>query len=455
MDPGTRVLLCAIAIAALLMAALGNFTPESLPDSGGYLDPPGWPDFLAWPRTPFYGWVVQLLGGEVAFPGIPALQFLALSAATITLSRAARDFGMSRDAALALALPIPFGNAAILFTNDVHPDALAMALAVAGTACVLRICRSPHTPTAAGVMLATSTGLAYLLKPAFLAFCAVLPVLALLLLRLRGEPLRRSIARAAILGLLVTGPFLAYAGLRHAVVGHFHVVPFGGIASSGLAGLMLRPETVGRLPPEHRELARHVLAERDRLAAEGRMLPLPLNSRNERSFLSTALGYFDVLARNYDNVVFGIVMPAVQPGRDWVEIDRHLQSFTRAVIVAEPAHYAAWIAGATARFVGMATVLNLSFALSALSLVLACLASTIMARMPAATAAPRLEDAGKDWAPLFLVVGAWTLANYLPAVLLTFPARRYVDIAGLLLAAPLVLCTLRVATRSRWTARSA
>jgi hypothetical protein len=450
LDTGTRVLLCAVAIAALLMAALGNFSPELLPDSGGYLDLPGWPGFLSWPRTPFYGWFVQALGGEGAFPAIPALQFLALSLAAIALPSAARRFGMSHDAAIALALPIPFGNAALLFTNDVHPDILAVALALGGIAFVLRICATQRTRVAAASALVGCAGLAYLLKPAFLAFCGVLPLLALLLLRSRGVSLRQAIARAAVLGLLVSSPFLAYAGLRHAVVGQFHVVSFGGIASSGLAGSMLRPETVDRLPPEHRDLARHVLGERDRLASEGKMLPIPLNSRNERSFLSTALGYFDVLARNYDNVVFAIVMPFVQPGRDWMEIDRQLQSFARAVIVAEPAHYAAWVAGATARFIGMATVLNLSFGLAAVSLVLVFLGSTMMGRLPVASPAPDPTDASRDWAPLLLVVGAWTLANYLPAVLVTFPARRYVDIAGLLLASPLVLGILRVVARSRW-----
>jgi hypothetical protein len=120
------------------------------------------------------------------------------------------------------------------------------------------------------------------------------------------------------------------------------------------------------------------------------------------------------------------------------------------VIVAEPVHYAAWVTGATARFVGMATVLNLSFGLAAVSLVLVFLASTMMGRLPVASPAPDPTDASRDWAPLLLVVGAWTLANYLPAVLVTFPARRYVDIAGLLLASPLVLGILRVVARSRW-----
>jgi hypothetical protein len=48
---------------------------------------------------------------------------------------------------------------------------------------------------------------------------------------------------------------------------------------------------------------------------------------------------------------------------------------------------------------------------------------------------------------LVLVVGAYILANCLPMMLLAFPARRYVETAGLLLPALPLFVLLRMVRR--------
>ncbi|TVR80022.1 MAG: hypothetical protein EA405_11525 [Rhodospirillales bacterium] len=381
-------------------------------------------------RTPFYGWLVELLGGEAnGFALVPPTQFLVLGMATLILFGAVQYYGASARAALAVTLPIPFSNSALLFLNDVHPEILATSLVLVGLACLMALCRGAATLPAA-VGLGLSLGAAYLMKPAFIMFIPVVPSMAILLLRLRGASWRQCCLPVSLVAVAVTLPFAIYAGLRYAETGSFQVVSYGGFQSSGMSGLMLRPETIAKLPREHRDRAAFIVEQRDALAAQGQMLPIPLNSQNVRSFPSAALGYFDVLARSNDNVLYDIVSGTRGRSESWVEFDQSLQAFTIAVVKAEPAYYAAWVIGATTRFVGLATVANATFAVASFALAgLFCLA-VLCGRVTKAAGGA----GSRDLAIVAVIVGGYTLANYLPSVLMTFPARRYVDTAALLLA---------------------
>jgi hypothetical protein len=237
-------------------------------------------------------------------------------------------------------------------------------------------------------------------------------------------------------------PFVGYAGLRAATVGDFNIVSFGGFASSGMSGLMVTPDTLPKLKAGHRDLAQTILIERERLAANGTMLPIPLNSAGERSFLSAALGYFDVLARSYDNVVFDIVLHQRREDESWVSFNARLQTFTFNVIAAEPLSYIAWIVGAGTRIVGLMTVANPAFIAAFGMLALMFLLQVVSG----ASLTTQWRGGGREIPFLLIIVSAYTLANCLAMLLLTFPARRYVETAGILLAAlPLYALLQRIA----------
>ncbi len=82
--------------------------------------------------------------------------------------------------------------------------------------------------------------------------------------------------------LATTLPFLLFAGLSLAVVGHLGLVPFGGTNLVDLAACLLDAYVVRQLPEEHRGPARRMLepARRDRAwlflrAAPGSVLGHP------------------------------------------------------------------------------------------------------------------------------------------------------------------------------------
>lgn len=446
---GGHVMLGAVGASLLLNLLLGNFIAESVNDTETYINVPFGADMYARPRTPFYGWFAMLLGGrDLTFLVSPAVHFAAMVAATLLIFRAARDYGLSKAAAMALSIPLLFSNTLVLRMNDIHPEVLSVSLILLGLAFLLWSCRGGARWVPSAVAAALCVGAAYLLKPAFMVFIVAVPVLGLLLMRLRKVDWRPALMRMGALGLLILVPFLSYSTVRHAAVGNFNIVSFAGVASGGMAAQILRPETLDRLPEKHKPIAAFVLAQREQLAADAKILPIPLNSQQQRSYASTALGYFDILARNYDGILgtveagwwrgqWGDRTVDARPGSEWLLLNAHLGSFTVAVVIAEPLRYVLWIVGATTRFIGLITVANLPFAAAFLALCGLLVAGAARGRlaMPARPSMQSVEQMRLDLGAIVLIVGLYIVVNYLPAVMLTFPARRYVDTAGVFMAA--------------------
>jgi hypothetical protein len=244
-------------------------------------------------------------------------------------------------------------------------------------------------------------------------------------LRLQGWGWRRAVVLLAAASI----PLVAYAGTRMRYTHDFNIVAFGGFQMSGMAGLMLTPEVVARLPAEDRDLAAQILAVRERAEALGHVTPTPKNSTGQTSFPSAAAGYFDIYARTYDSLLQNEIEPLQRPEESWAAFDHRLGRFSLATIRAAPEDYAAWILGASARLVGHMLVLNGPFVLACMGLLAALLWRL---RRPASIGdLDRASDAGL----LVLVVGIYVLAAAPLSVLLTFPAARYIDSAAILLPA--------------------
>jgi hypothetical protein len=276
-------------------------------------------------------------------------------------------------------------------------------------------------------------GAAYLLRPSFLPLIFAFPLVGLLWRMAALQPARPT--RAALLVFLLLLPFLSVASLRWTMVRDFNIVSFGGFQMSGLAALALSPEVLPRLSPDVRALAEDVLAARMAAEADGRIIGIPANSSGTRSFASAALGYFDVLARTHDDVLYGIVRPQQRQGEDWVAFNARMQRWSLAVMLATPDRYAAWIVGASSRLVGRALVTNLPCVLGVLAL-LALIPLTWLRRVRPGPAGDGPDRISPVTALSLLAVG-WLAATGPLIVLTTFPASRYIDTAGLLLAAPI------------------
>jgi hypothetical protein len=150
---------------------------------------------------------------------------------------------------------------------------------------------------------------------------------------------------------------------------------------------------------------------------------VPKNAAGVRSFPSAAAGYFDLLARTYDDVLYGAVRPDQQPGEPWVAFNARLQRLAIATVLAEPMSYAAWVAGALARLLGRLAVFNPGMILGYALVLGSVLRRRIVPSQPG------------EVRMLLTLVAIHTAAASVLTVLVTFPAARYIDGAGMLLAA--------------------
>lgn len=437
-----RPLWVLMALTVMLLAASGRLEPSITRDTASYLVSGSWSQLLVAPRHPLYGALVGALGH---LPGalhiwVPALQTTVYLLAVGLWFAACLRAGLGRRAGLALSLPLVLANLVILWNNAVHPELLAAAFVLLAMGAVLDLAtgeaRRAHRPL---VQLGVGLGLAYLLRPANLPLALTLPLLVLLLSRLLSRRWRPGLALAALGAASL--PFVMMASVRLASVGHFHIVSFGGFAMAGMAGQMLDSGMVERLDEDLRPLALAIVEGRDALVARNEALAVPLNSRGQRDFNSMAFGYFDIVARNYDSVLFGVVLKQRNAGESWVDFDRRMQHFTIAVLRAAPQRYAVWLVGASTRATGRLLVTGAAFVAASLALVF-LYPAWLMAGRARVYAPPAPPDIGLH--AMLLIVACYTLSNLVPAVAVTFPAARYIDTAGLFIAALPIYALMRL-----------
>jgi hypothetical protein len=419
-----------LAVAAVLtggLVALGWFVPATFPDSSGYVlaaqsDNP-WGEV----RHPLYGWLLGALEGH--WPGhaaVPLLQYGAHVLAALLLYACSRTAGMARGAALALALAAVLSQCLLIWGRAVLPEMLSVSLLVVAFAAVLAATRQRWF-LALLALYGIALGLSYTLRPIMLPALAVLPVLFLLLSRMMTR--EWFIARTVLVVLFGTMPLMGQSLYRLNTVGDFGLVSFGGFGISGMTVQMLTPDAIERLPQQHRPLALQMLEAKDKAVAEQIAMPLLRNSIGQRSFQTTALDGFDTLARNYDEIMWGKLIHLRNPGESWVAFNARMGAVNGAVLRALPERWGLWIIGASSRLIGRLITYNVAFLLSMAAFGLVALVNMI--RFGSA-----LDGrVGESWATLVLVVMAWVACTTPLTVIATFPALRYVDTGGMLLAA--------------------
>ncbi len=421
-----RELLWLVAFAVLILACLGlagRLEPWITPDTLSYFNLGPLPEAFAQPRNPLYGWLFGSLPGGYA--AVPAMQVALYLLAVIALYWAARRYGLSARGAVAISISLMMSNVVLLWSNAVIPEMPSVAMAILAIAVLFLMARE-------GVrfkyvaLLSLSSGLAYVLRPTFLPLIVLFPILCFVLCQVRGSILTGKGAAALLLACAF--PFLAVSSLRLALVGDFNIVSFGGFQMSGMAGLMLDDGVVQRLPLEARALAEQIVEGRALAETNGLVIPTPLNSVGQRSFVSAALGYYDIYARTYDAVLYGEISK-LKGDESWVDWNKRLMRLSISTVLAAPDRYGAWVVGGTSRAVGRLLVTNFPFALGTIVAIAVFFVSISRGR-GTDDAAVRTIDL-----PVILsVVLVYTISAGALMVFVTFPASRYLDSAGVFLA---------------------
>src|SRR5690349_24593052 len=115
------------ALSVAILAVAGQFAPRMLPDTAGYLRIVGFPQMLAEPRTPLYGWLVAVLDlGGGSHVAVPAFQIATYLAAVWFLVAQLRRLGLSAAATLSVGAALLIANAFLIDANWVHPELLSI-----------------------------------------------------------------------------------------------------------------------------------------------------------------------------------------------------------------------------------------------------------------------------------------------------------------------------------------
>jgi hypothetical protein len=425
---------CLSALALVLLVGLvktGVLGHGVAPDTAGYFAAVASDNLWGGPRHPLYGYLAALFGASAADAGyVPLAQAILHVVASLALFAGARAAGIGRAGSFSLFAAALVAQSALFQVPLLLPESPAVSCLLLGFAATLAAMRSALWFRLWLVPAIMAVGAAYLLRPAFLLAPFFLAALYGTFGAREGHP--RVLIRAVILLAALMVPFLVQSGVRQRVVGDFNIVSFGGFQMSAMAGFMLTPEMVDRFPERTRATARAILSAREAAEAAGTVVRTPLNSSGQRSFVSAALGYFDIYARGYDDFLHGVIDKQQGPGESWVDFNRRLMAFSFDTVMISPPRWAAWVAGATSRLTGHMIVTN-----AIMLLALGALAVAALIAFARRTGGMPVHD---DLGGILLVVGAWLGATAPLAVLTTFPATRYIDTAAALLpAVPIVI----------------
>jgi hypothetical protein len=422
------LLILCIAVAALMivLAIIGSLSGKIATDTASYFAPLASSNPWGEWRHPLYGMVAGWFGASSTAPGkVAFVQGLLHAAAAFALYVGARAGGIGGIAALCLSLAALFSQSALFHVGFLLPESPAIAFLLFAFAGTLAAARSPSAFRWLLVPIGLATGLAYIMRPSFLPAIVALPALWYLL-AVRNRQTGRA-SRALLLVSAAALPLVIQSGLRWKSVGDFNIVSFGGFASSGMAGFMLTPDIIARLPGAVRPTAQAILDARTSAEDAGRIARTPFNSAGERSFVSAALGYFDIYARSYDDFIWFEIGKLRAPEESWVAFNQRLAAFSIATVTAAPLRWLAWVGGATSRLVGRMIVTNAPMLLA--------LAALLVTALTALVRRTGLGPSAADLVQVSAVALAWLAATGPLIVLITFPATRYIDTAAVLITA--------------------
>jgi len=420
------ILCAAIAVLLVTLWAIGALSGAIVPDTASYFFPLQFNDLWGEMRHPLYGWLASTLGASASAPGhVAAMQSVLQVAAAVALYAGARAGGIGSIGALCLSLAALFSQSGLYHLRLVLPEAPAITCLIFAFAGVLASANSPFAFRLLLFPIALATGLSYLLRPSFLPAIVFVPALWYAL-ALRNRQTRATL-RIVMLFCLVAAPFLIQSAYRWRTVGDFNIVSFGGFTMAAPAGFMLTPDIVAALPDDLQPTARAILSAREAAEASGRVARTPLNSVGERSFISAAIGYFDIYSRANDQFLWLEIGKLRGPEESWVAFNQRLGSCALAIFMAAPLRWAAWVVGATSRLVGRMIVTNAPMLLA--------LGLLAVVGLPAFVRRAPLGPCAADLPAVCMIALAWLACSGPLIVLVTHPITRYIDSAAVLLPA--------------------
>ncbi len=451
-NPLTWILAQATVILIVLMLA-GALSPSITIDSTTYLDiPDTFPAMLSHVRTLGYPLFLKSIGWlSPELSVLPLFQALAFVAATVFFYSGLHRYGFSKALAAVIASTLLYSNIFLFYSSEIRPESLSLSLAITTVAFLFHLASKPGKRRwVLWIGFAVTLIATYQVRPAYLFLVLLTPLLGVGLLLIRTRPQKHALARFGMgLAAISIVPFLAFSGLRLAVVGHFGVVSFGGTTLIGIASQLLTEDMVKDLPADSQPLAVAILERRN--AMETIPLPSYLAPGNRYDlvwvYLAPGTRYDHVwMSKRYNIYIWDLSLPVARElyGDDPVRSDTELMKLSLGVIRSAPQRYARWFFGATIRGLTGMTWRDLRFV--GLLVVLGCVHMARVLRnreaMPGAAHSLELNS-------MLLVGCGFALAKLLLVALVAPTLGRYIAASGIFLPGILIVAIwIRISPRS-------
>jgi hypothetical protein len=252
----------------LMLLFAGQLEPQIQPDTSTYegISFHSWHEALAGIRTVGYPLILHTvlwLGGSYAV--LPAVHASAYFAAVAFFCWSLQTAGFSRASAGWASAVLLLSHMLFDFAAHVGPDLLALSAAIVAIAALISVVSRPRFFTV-WLVLMLAVFASYQLRPAYLFLLFLVPLLgAGLAFTVFFVPLwsREGALLLSRLAIVTLVPFLAFAGLRWCITGHFGLVSFAGYNLIGISGQLLEETLVPALSPHVQPLAEEILLRRN------------------------------------------------------------------------------------------------------------------------------------------------------------------------------------------------
>ncbi len=323
--------LAASILMFVFLVITGRHRVRVEPDSQDYIEYSfvSLPAMLSGIRTPGYPIFVAFAKSTFGLHAIPYLQSLAYSSAVVLFFFGLRRVGVRASTSAMCCGAMMFSTSLIDLGPAVLSDSLAISLAVAAIAASL-FCVSPQAKWKHWYLMSGFVTADYLVRPALLFMLLLMPLLVAWLdvwLLRRDEVWYLRFKRSLICAMFTIAPFVAYCGLRLAVVGEFGFVSFAGYNVVGIAGQAIDAEVIQGLPSEMRPLAQQLADRRDQLSS----YRAPVD--------------YESMEIMFNPVVWEIAVPTAKEffGDDPRVINHKLKDLSRQVLSIKPTFYRQWL----------------------------------------------------------------------------------------------------------------
>jgi len=330
--------------------------------------------------------------------------------------------------ALAASSPLLWGQPLALM-RSLLPDFLAMAFAIAAMGALFLLAVRPNRWL--WIALATALFASYQLRPAGVFLIAFVPVLAVLLWRLRNRASWvKALRFGAIAAVVAVGPYLGFATLRWVAVGHFGLVSFGGFNAAGMAMLFLDDDLIRELPAEERLLAEQIQRRRARrgwgVVSAADDLDEVIRQQYSKNIFKIGMAKARILIREELEATGGALNTRRLDRPDFlvVEGNRRLGRLAKSIVLRRPGSYLRWVRNSLGH--GLASLADVALIRWSFILLVASLPWTLLRRhLDTSLSAGEKSARWQALAGLAVLAVGYFAAYLLLVSLVSFPFPRY------------------------------